>query len=81
MAGETELQKLLGSMSPELVAGVFVFTDDSPDNSDTRRAQTRNGLSRREGDALILAEDEVRAAGLASSAARSTHPAEISAGC
>lgn len=81
MAGETELQKLLGSMSPELVAGVFGFTTIAPETRMPAGLKPVMVFREREGDALILAEDEARAAGLASSAARSTHPAEISAGC
>ncbi len=60
MSGETNLQKLLGSMSPELLPGVFVF------------ATLPLGTPRPDGIKPIMCfrervlEDEARAAGLAS---------------
>lgn len=65
MTGETNLQKLLGSMSPELVPGIFVFA------TVPHGMQKPNGLNpvmtfrEHEGDTLILLEEEARAAGLA----------------
>ena len=66
MPGETNLRKLLGSMSPELLPGVFVFAAHSPGTplpSDIRPIMI---FREREGDTLILLEEEARAAGLSS---------------
>lgn len=65
MSGETNLRKLLGSMSPELQPDIFVFATLPPG------APAPDGLDpvmifrEREGDTLILREEEARAAGLA----------------
>jgi hypothetical protein len=67
MAGETDLQKLLGAMQPELMLGVLVFStlpssQPVPDDLDAVMV-----FREREGTTLILKEEKARAAGLACS--------------
>lgn len=65
MPGETNLQKLLGSMSPELLPGIFVFATllpGTPQPADVHPVMT---FREREGVTLILLEDEATAVGLA----------------
>ena len=65
MTGETNLRKLLASMTPHLLADVHVFATlppgvAAPDGIDpVMRFREREGLT------LILPEDEAKAAGLA----------------
>jgi hypothetical protein len=62
LSGETNLQKLLGSMRPSLAPGTFVFTTVTggvPPGLDPQMV-FREG----EGLTLILREDEARRAGL-----------------
>ena len=65
MPGETNLQKLLGSMSPELLRA-------SSSSRRSRRTPKPAGINpvmvfrEREGDTLILLEEEARVAGLES---------------
>ena len=66
MPGETNLQKLLGSMSPELLPGVFVFATLPPGTPQPADIHPIMIFREREGDTLILLEDEARAAGLSS---------------
>jgi uncharacterized protein len=66
MTGETNLQKLLGSMSPELLPGVFVFTTLPPGTPAPLGINPVMIFREHEGDTLILLEEEARAAGLSS---------------
>jgi hypothetical protein len=66
MSGETNLRKLLGSMSPELLPGVFVFATFPPGTPRPMSADPVMVFREREGETLILREEEARAAGLAS---------------
>ncbi|HEY6630325.1 MAG TPA: ACT domain-containing protein [Rhizobiaceae bacterium] len=64
MPGETNLQKLLGSMSPELLPGVFVFAmlpSGAPRPAGASPVMT---FREREGVTLILREEEARVAEL-----------------
>ena len=67
MPGETNLQKLLGSMSPELVPGVHVFATLPPGAPIPAGLNSMMTFREREGDTLILLEEEARATGLQSS--------------
>jgi hypothetical protein len=64
MLGETNLKKLLASMSPELMPGVFVFATLP---SGARQPANLNPIMtfrEREGTTLILHEEEAKAAEL-----------------
>lgn len=64
MSGETDLHKLIGSMSPELLPGVHVFAT-LPSGAPRPAVLDPVMIFReREGDTLILRESEARAAGL-----------------
>ena len=65
MPGETNLQKLLGSMSPELLPGIFVFATLPPGAPQPAGLNPVMIFREREGDTLILLEEMARAAGLA----------------
>lgn len=65
MSGETDLQKLLGSMSPELMPGVYVFATLPPNAPRPANLNPMMIFREREGDTLILREDEAGGAGLA----------------
>jgi hypothetical protein len=64
MPGETNLQKLLGSMSPDLVAGIFVFATLQTGTPMPAGINPVMIFREREGDTLILLEEEATAAGL-----------------
>jgi hypothetical protein len=64
MPGETDLQKLLGSMSPELAPGVFVFVTLPPGTPRPTDSNPVMIFREREGDTLILLDEEARAANL-----------------
>jgi hypothetical protein len=66
MPGETNLQKLLGSMSPELLPDVFVFVTLPPGTQRPAGINPVMIFREREGDTLILLEEEARAPGLSS---------------
>lgn len=66
MPGETDLNKLLGSMSPDLIPGVFVFATLPPDAPRPAGIDPVMVFREREGETLILREDEANAAGLSS---------------
>src|SRR5262245_50367692 len=66
MSGETNLQKLLGSMSPELLPGVFVFATLPSGTPNPAGLNPIMSFREREGDTLILPEREANAAGLSS---------------
>jgi hypothetical protein len=67
MPGETYLQKLLGSMSPELVPGIFVFTTLPPGTPTPAGINPLMIFREREGETLVLLEEEARAANLPAS--------------
>lgn len=64
MPGETDLAKLLTSMSPELLPGVFVFATLLPGTPLPAGLNPVMVFREREGATLILCEEEVGAAGL-----------------
>jgi hypothetical protein len=66
MPGETNLQKLLGSMSPELLPDVFVFATLPPGMPLPAGLNPIMIFREREGSTLILLEEEARVAGLES---------------
>ena len=66
MPGETDLKKLLGSMSPELLPGVFVFATLPPGKPIPAGLDPVMTFREREGDTLVLSEDEAKAAALPS---------------
>jgi hypothetical protein len=66
MPGEINLQKLLGSMSPELLPGIFVFVTLLPGTPQPADVHPIMVFREREGDTLILSEEEANAAGLPS---------------
>ncbi len=61
MPGEKDLQKLLGSMSPELLPDVFVFATLSPESATPDGLNPIMTFREREGVTLILRESEARA--------------------
>jgi uncharacterized protein len=61
MPGETNLQKLLGSMSPELLPGVVVFATLPPGTQQPADVHPVMIFREREGETLILLEEEARA--------------------
>lgn len=65
MPGETDLKTLLGSMSPELLSGVFVFATLLPDMPRPAGIDPVMTFREREGEMLILSEEQARAVGLA----------------
>ncbi len=67
MPGETDLPKLLGSMSPELVPGTFVFATLPPGMPAPDGIDTVMIFREREGTTLILSEGEAQATALAAS--------------
>ena len=64
MAGETDLKKLLAAMTPELLAGVHVFTTLPPDAPVPNKLHPVMLFREREGTTLIVLEEEAKAAGL-----------------
>jgi uncharacterized protein len=66
MPGETNLQKLLGSMSPELLPGVHVFATLPSGAPRPAGINPVMVFREREGDTLILLEEEARAVELSS---------------
>jgi len=64
VSGETDLHKLLGSMSPELLPGVHVFSTLPSGAPRPAGIDPVMIFREREGETLILREDEARAAGL-----------------
>ena len=64
MPGETNLQKLLGAMAPELRAEIFVFATLPPGAPRPTGVNPVMTFQEREGDTLILTEEEARAARL-----------------
>ena len=66
MPGEIDLQKLLGSMSPELVPGIFVFATVPQGTEKPAGLNPVMTFREQEGDTLILLEEEARVVGLES---------------
>jgi hypothetical protein len=64
VAGETNLQMLLGSMSPQLLPGTHVFATLPPGASLPVGFDPVMIFREREGRTLVLLEDEARATGL-----------------
>jgi hypothetical protein len=64
MPCETSMQKLLGSMSSELLPGVFVFATLPPGTPRPAGVNPMMTFREREGDTLILLEEEARATSL-----------------
>lgn len=64
MPGETNLQKLLGSMSPELLPDGFVFVTLPPEAITPDGVNPVMTFREREGVTLIVPESEARAVGL-----------------
>ncbi|TPN90484.1 ACT domain-containing protein [Mesorhizobium sp. B1-1-5] len=65
MSGETDLQKLLASMTPQLYPEVYVFATLPPDAALPEGPEPVMRFIEREGTTLILAESKAKAAGLA----------------
>jgi hypothetical protein len=66
MPGETNLKSLLGSMSPELQPGLFVFATLPPGTPPPVDINPVMTFREREGDTLILPQDDANVAGLSS---------------
>ncbi len=66
MPGEIDLPKLIASMSPELVPGVFVFATLPPGKQRPAGMDPVMTFREREGETLILSEEQAGAAALAS---------------
>ena len=67
MTGETDLKRLLGSMSPELAPGVHVFVTLPPGAPIPDALNPVMIFHEREGVTLILLEETAKAAGLTAS--------------
>ncbi len=64
MAGQTDLKRLLATMTPELLPGIHVFATLPPDAPVPDNVDPVMVFREREGTTLIVLEDEARAAGL-----------------
>ena len=64
MAGETDLKKLLASMTPHLLAGVHVFATLAPGTPMPEDLDPVMQFREREGMTLIVPEEQAKAAGL-----------------
>ena len=67
MTGETDLRKLLGSMSPELAPGIHVFVTLPPGAPLPDALNPVMIFREREGVTLILLEETAKSAGLTAS--------------
>ncbi|WP_095083970.1 ACT domain-containing protein [Mesorhizobium sophorae] len=67
MAGETNLKTLLASMTPELLAGTYVFATLAPGVAQPEGLDPVMIFREREGVTLIVTEGAASAAGLAAS--------------
>ncbi|MEZ2331600.1 ACT domain-containing protein [Mesorhizobium sp. RCC_202] len=65
MSGETDLQKLLASMTPHLFPDIYVFVTLSSGASLPDGLEPVMRFGEREGTTLILPENQAKAAGLA----------------
>ena len=64
MAGETDLKKLLGSMTPELLPDIYVFATLAAGVAQPAGLEPMMLFREREGITLILREEEAEAADL-----------------
>lgn len=64
MSGETDLQKLLATMSPDLRPGTYVFATLPPGTQRPAGIDPTMTFRELEGETLILLEDEAKAAGI-----------------
>lgn len=64
MTGETDLKKLLGSMTPELLPDVYVFATLAPGVVQPAGLEPMMLFREREGITLILREEDANAASL-----------------
>ncbi|CAN7260732.1 ACT domain-containing protein [Mesorhizobium amorphae] len=64
MAGETDLKKLLATMTPELLPGVHVFVTLLPGRQVSGTLEPVMLFREHEGTTLIVLEDQAKAAGL-----------------
>lgn len=67
MTGETDLKTLLASMTPELLAGTYVFVTLPPGIPQPEGVEPVMIFREREGVTLIVTEDAASAAGLTAS--------------
>ncbi|RWC39460.1 MAG: ACT domain-containing protein [Mesorhizobium sp.] len=67
MAGETDLKTLLVSMTPELLASIYVFATLAPGIAQPEGVKPVMLFREREGTTLIVTEEEANAAGLTAS--------------
>ena len=67
MTGETNLKTLLASMTPELLAGTYVFATLAPGIAQPEGLAPMMIFREREGVTLIVTEDAASAAGLTAS--------------
>ncbi|MDX8516288.1 ACT domain-containing protein [Mesorhizobium captivum] len=65
MNGETDLQKLLASMTPQLLPDIHVFATLAPGAAVPNGLDPVMSFREREGLTLIVTEDQAKAAGLA----------------
>ncbi|WP_296738661.1 ACT domain-containing protein [Mesorhizobium sp.] len=65
MAGETDLQRLLASMTPHLLPGAYIFATLPPGKSLPEGLDPVMTFREAEGLTLILAEEQADAAGIA----------------
>ncbi|TGQ50581.1 ACT domain-containing protein [Mesorhizobium sp. M1C.F.Ca.ET.193.01.1.1] len=65
MTGETDLQKLLASMTPQLLPEIYVFASLAPGVTLPDGLDPVLQFREREGRTLIVPEDQAKAAGLA----------------
>ncbi|MBN9219687.1 MAG: ACT domain-containing protein [Mesorhizobium sp.] len=66
MAGETDLKTLLASMTPELLAGTYVFATLAPEARQPEGIDAIMVFREREGTTLIVTEEAAGAPGLTS---------------
>lgn len=64
MSGETDLKKLLATMTPQLLAGIHVFVTLPPGVPVPGTLDPVMVFREREGTTLIVLDDQARAAGL-----------------
>ena len=67
MAGETDLKKLLASMTPELLDGIYVFATLASGVAQPKNLEPVMVFREREGTTLIVTEEAAKAAGLTAS--------------
>ncbi|MBZ9671356.1 ACT domain-containing protein [Mesorhizobium sp. ES1-3] len=67
MTGETDLRKLLASMTPQLLPGSYVFATLAPDMPIPAGLEPVMRFREREGTTLIVTEEAARKAGLTAS--------------